>query len=125
VYLRGAAPPVVVDVSAARLQGPEKGASSVRAPVPADTAEAARARRFARIVAQARRHPAAAIDSLLVLRIDALAGAPDFAAALHDAATAMRGRRPDDAATALAHARRLLAGAPVVRDSIARWGIVP
>jgi hypothetical protein len=125
VYLRGAPPPVVVDVRAARLQGTDKGASSVRAPVPPDTAEAARARRFARIVSQARRHPAAAIDSLLVLRIDALATAPDFAAALHEAATAMRGRRPVDAAAALAHARRLLAGAPVVRDSIARWGIVP
>jgi uncharacterized protein DUF4175 len=125
VYLRGAPPPVVVDVSAARMQGTEHGAPSVRTPVPADTAGSARARRFARIVAQARRHPAAAIDSLLVLRIDALAAAPEFAAALHDAATAMRGRRPADAAAALAHARRLLAGAPVVRDSIARWGIVP
>lgn len=125
VYLRGAPPPVVVDVSAARLQGAEKGTSSVRTPAPADTADAARARRFARIVAQARRHPAAAIDSLLVLRIDALAAAPQFAGALRDAATAMRGRRPHDAAAALAHARRLLAGAPVVRDSIARWGIMP
>lgn len=125
VYLRGAPPPVVVDVSAARLQGADKGASSIRTPTPADTADAARARRFARIVAQARRHPAAAIDSLLVLRIDALAAAPQFAAALRDAAAAMRGRRPHDAATALAQARRLLAGAPVVRDSIARWGIVP
>jgi hypothetical protein len=125
VYLRGAPPPVVVDVSAARLQGAEKGASSARAPLPADTAESARARRFARIVAQARRHPAAAIDSLLVLRIDALAGAPEFAAALRDAAAAMRTRRPTDAAGALVRARRLLAGAPVTRDSLSRWGIVP
>lgn len=125
VYLRGAAPPIVVDVDAVRLTGVERGASSTRRSVSADTAAASRVRRFARIVAQVRRRPAAAVDSLLVLRIDALADAPGFAAALHDAAAAMRAGHAETAAAALVRARRLLAGVPITRDSIARWGIVP
>ena len=68
---------------------------------------------------------AAATDSLLVLRIDALADNAPFAAALSDAASAIRRGKSDDATLALTRARRALSGAPAARDSIARWGIVP
>jgi len=125
VYLRGRPPQVVIDVAKARLQGRDKGASSVRAPVAADSAQSIRISRFVRAVELASRDPRPAIDSLLVLRIDALTDAPAFAAALRDATEALRRGRSSDATVALARARRALAGPSMARDSIARWGLVP
>jgi len=126
LYLRGRPPEVVVDVNRARLQGKDKGTSSVRqASSASDAATRRRIERFANIVELATRNASAAIDSLLLLRIDALADAPAFATALSDAANAMRRGRSSAATEALARARRLLAGAPVARDSLTRWGIVP
>jgi len=126
LYLRGVTPTVVIDIDKARLKGKDQGASSARRPATSpDTAAIARADRFTRIVELAARHPRSAIDSLLVLRIDALADAPAFAAALGDAVTAMRGGRGDAATSALARARRALAGSPTARDSLSRWGLVP
>jgi hypothetical protein len=81
--------------------------------------------RFANIVDLVQRNQRAAIDSLLLLRIDALSDEPSFASALSDAADAMRRGKSGDASTALARARRALAGAPIARDSLARWNIVP
>jgi hypothetical protein len=126
VYLRGRPPEVVVDVSKARLQGKDKGTSSARLPRgAADTATRRRTERFASIVELAARNTGAAIDSLLILRIDALTDAPAVAAALGDAANAMRRGNGVVATDALARARRLLAGAPVASDSLTRWSIVP
>lgn len=126
VYLRGAPPPVVIDVDKSRLTGKDKGSSSTRQPLTAaDSASRARAERFAGIVELASRSPGAAIDSLLVLRIEALPDAPGFAAALGAAASNMRRGKSADAAAALALARRLLAGPPIARDSLTRWGLVP
>jgi hypothetical protein len=126
LYLRGKTPVVVVDVGKARLQGKDKGSSSIRRTLSVDD-EAARKRadRFINIVELSARDPRSAADSLLVLRIDALADAPVFAAALGDAANALRRGKADDATLALARARRALAAAPAAQDSIARWGIVP
>ena len=126
VYLRGRPPEVVVDVSKARLQGKDKGVSSLRrANTGADSATLRRIDRFANIVELAAHNAPAAIDSLLILRIDALADAPTFAAAIGDATNAMRRGQSAAATEALARARRLLAGAPVARDSLARWSVVP
>jgi hypothetical protein len=126
VYLRGRPPQVVVDVNKARLQGKDKGAPSMRQPIAAsDSAMRRRTERFANIVELAARDAPAAIDSLLILRIEALTDAPAFAAALSDAASAMRRGKGAAATESLARARRLLAGAPIARDSLARWGIVP
>jgi hypothetical protein len=125
VYLRGRPPQVVIDVAKARLQGKDKGASSVRAPAAADSAQSIRISRFVRAVELASRDPRPAIDSLLVLRIDALTDAPAFAAALRDATEALRRGRSTDATAALARARRALAGPSMARDSIARWGLIP
>jgi hypothetical protein len=126
LYLRGASARVVIDIEKARLKGKDSGSSSVRRPLTvSDSAVNARADRFARIVELAARDPRAATDSLLLLRIDALADAPAFAAALGDAAQAMRAGKGDAATAALARARRALAGAPITRDSLGRWGIVP
>jgi hypothetical protein len=126
IYLRGSMLPVVIDIDKVRLTGKDKGASSARrALAPIDSAARRRAERFARIVELSARAPDAAVDSLLVLRIDALDRNPSFAAALGDAVTAMRQRRSDDAARALRNARRVLSGAPLSHDSLSRWGIVP
>ncbi|HEY9227527.1 MAG TPA: hypothetical protein VIP11_12810, partial [Gemmatimonadaceae bacterium] len=126
IYLRGAPPRVVIDINKARLTGKDKGSSSIRRPsTPADSAARRFTDRFTRIVEGAQRDPAAAADSLLILRIDALGEAPAFAAALSDAVNAMRAGKSDDATQALVRARRALAGAPVARDSLSRWGIVP
>lgn len=126
VYLRGRPPQVVIDVSKARLQGKDKGASSTRLPATdADSALQRRTVRFVRAVELAAREPAAAVDSLLLLRIDALADAPAFAGALRDATDALRRGQGGEATAALARARRALAGPPVARDSIARWGLIP
>ena len=126
VYLRGRPPQVVVDVGRARLQGKDKGSSSSRRPLSGgDSSLRVRVERFSSIIELTTHAPQAAIDSLLVLRIEALTDAPAFAAALSDAAGAMRRGRSADATSALARARRFLAGAPTARDSLARWGIVP
>ncbi len=126
LYLRGRPPQVVIDVAKVRLQGKDKGASSTRRALsPADSAGHVRAERFSSIVAIAATNASAAADSLLLLRIDALIDAPDFASALGDAATALRRGRSNDAMSALVRARRALGGAPTATDSITRWGIVP
>jgi hypothetical protein len=126
VYLRGNDAPIVIDVDKARLKGKDKGESSTRRPIAAiDPASRRLADRFSRIVELSARAPQAAVDSLLVLRIDALDGKPAFAAALNDAASAIRRRKPDAAAHALMVARRALEGTPIIRDSLSRWGIVP
>ena len=126
LYLRGAPPQVVIDVNKSRLKGKDKGSSSTRrALTAADSATRSRLDRFSAVVELASRDPRSAIDSLLVLRIDVLGDEPTFAQALGDAADAMRRGKNDEASSALARARRALAGSPIVRDSLARWGIVP
>ncbi|MGH9888340.1 MAG: hypothetical protein ACREBE_22590, partial [bacterium] len=126
LYLRGAPPRVVVDVNKARLAGKDKGSSSARrATPPADSVAWRLTDRFTSIAELARRSPLAAADSLLVLRVDALADAPSFAAALSDAAKALRTGDRNEATRALARARRALGGAPAARDTLSRWGVVP
>jgi hypothetical protein len=126
LYLRGIPPRVVIDINKARLTGKDKGSSSLRRPVTAaDSVTQRLLDRFTRIVELSARNAPAAADSLLVLRIDALSDAPAVAAALSDAAKAIRAGKGADATQALARARRALAGSPVARDTLSRWGIVP
>ncbi len=126
IYLRGRPAAVVVDLARARLAGKDKGASVTRAPVAAgEPAARRRQERFARATSLLARDPAAAADTLLVMRVEALSDAPALAAALDDAARAVR--RGDARATSLAWTalRRALAGAPVVRQSLPAWGGAP
>jgi hypothetical protein len=116
----------VIDVNAARLKGKDKGSTSVRRALASlDSASRARENRLTRIIELSANNTPAAMDSLLLLRIDALGDEPAFAAALSDAIAAMRRGKGDEATTALGRARRSLAGVPIVRDSLARWGIIP
>jgi hypothetical protein len=126
LYLRGRPPQVVIDIDKARLKGKDKGGSATRLPLPAsDSVTRSLESRLVRAIELTSRDAAAAIDSLTVLRIDALADNPGFAATLPPAIEAMRRGHGSDATAALARARRSLAGAPLVRDSIARWGGIP
>ena len=126
LYLRGRAPQVVIDIDKARLKGKDKGTSATRSPIPvADSAARAFEARLIRAIELSSRNASAAIDSLTLLRIDALADSPTFAATLGPAIDAMRRGRGVDATAALARARRVLAGPSIVRDSIGRWSSVP
>jgi hypothetical protein len=121
LYLRGKAPVVIVDIAKVRLAGKRDDASSSsRLPRAAlDSSSERRAQRFDEAIEELAVHPAAAIDSLLVLRVDALESAPALAAALAPAIDALRAGR--DATDALVRARRVAAGTTVARIESA-WG---
>jgi hypothetical protein len=120
IYLRGQPPTVVVDLARVRLQGKDGGTPTRRRPRSALVDHARkRAERFAAAVRTLATQPEAAVDSLLLLRVDALTDAPRLAAALAEAIDALRAGR--DASTPLARARRELLGTSSVVDSLGRW----
>ena len=119
LYLRSRPPRAVVDVDRVRLQGREKGTPDAREPRERSTDARVALARFARVVILARTAPAAAADSLLLLRIDLLPRlSPAHAAAAATAATNLRSGR--DATGDLAVLRRALEGV-AARDSMSRW----
>ena len=120
LYLRGKAPVVIVDVAKVRLAGKRDDASSSsRIPRAAlDSSSERRAERFDAAVSALASNPAAAIDSLLALRVDALERAPDLAGALAPAIDSLRAGH--DATSALVRARRIAAGASVARNASPR-----
>jgi hypothetical protein len=121
IYLRGRPSTVVVDLAKVRLSGKEKGASSVREPrLPVDPVSRRRAERFAHAIELAARDAAAAADTLLVMRVDALTDAPQLASALDDAARALR--KGDAGALSLAWLRiRRTLGPPGVSQAVGLW----
>jgi hypothetical protein len=120
IYLRGKAPAVVVDLARVRLTGKERGAASTRLPrAPTDAAGARRAARLAAAIELAARSPAAAIDSIVLLRVESLDAAPPLAAALGDALAAMRSGR--DATASLSRARRIADGAVRGSGRLGAW----
>jgi hypothetical protein len=124
IYLRGRTRAVVVDIDRVRLQGAEKGSPAARTPrVPADPARTRRLARFDAAMALVRTAPGAAVDSLLLLRIDLLDRDTTSARALEAAANALRGGR--DATGALIRARRALATAPSAPAPLSAWGSPP
>ena len=122
IYLRGRPPKVIVDLAKVRLAGKiDSVAAAPRSPIPpSDDAVGRRAARFDAALRLLPNAPDAAVDSLLMLRIDALERAPALAAALGQAIDALRAER--DATAALAWARRVVAGAPTARDTTSLWG---
>jgi hypothetical protein len=123
LYLRGQPKPVVVDLARIRLAGRLTDAS----PAPA-ARRSASGETSVRLLDRFRAALAVlpdekAVDSLTVLRIDALRAAPDFARALARAIAEMRAGR--DATEWLVRARRLLAGVPVATPDLPSWSGVP
>ncbi len=120
LYVRGGAPALVVNTARVRLTGHDKPDAASRTPEPpAGTAASAAVARLESIAALAVDAPAAAADSIVVFRV-AIGGAwPSAAAALGDAAAALRVR--GDPAASFARARRAIAGAPSVAQGLPAW----
>jgi hypothetical protein len=120
IYLRGKAPTVVVDLGRIRLTGKDKGGASLRAPrTPADAGAARRAERLAAAIALAATSPPAAIDSIVLLRVESIDTAPQLATALADALEAMRNGR--DATALLTRARRIADGSLRGSGRLGAW----
>ena len=122
VYPHGTATAIVIDVDDVRLRGKDTGTSGARRPgVPIEVDARGRRERLAAIVDLLSRDRAAAVDSVLTLRVDAVGDNPELARALGAAAAAMGRGNAADAARALSLARHALGPAPTVRDSLSRW----
>jgi hypothetical protein len=120
VYLRGRPAAVVVDVNRARLAGKRDSLPpAARTPVSAGTSPSP-SHRFARAIGLVERDRAAAVDSLMLLRVELLDSSPAAAAALGDVVAALREGR--DPAPALARARSVLVGPPRSEGAIPSWG---
>jgi hypothetical protein len=112
----------VVDLEKVRLAGKVDSASA-RARVPRARLSSSSARRAARLDAALltlHSDPAAAVDSLALLRVDALTDAPRLAAELAAAVDSLRAGK--DATAPLARARRAAADAPVAHAHASEWG---
>lgn len=124
LYLRSRPPRAVVDVDQVRLQGKDRGDPTARRPrTPVTASTRALLARIAAAVALAPDAPAAAADSLLLLRIEMLSTNSAAAAALGDAADALRSGA--DATPALLRARRSVDPAAASTDSLSRWRGTP
>ena len=115
LYLRGRAPRIVLDIERIRLQGKKEGIDPLgrSARASALAAQLQRQSRFHAALGLLPADPAAAIDSLILVRVDVLADNPRLAAALEQAIDDLRSGR--DATTTLRAARRELVGAPTSR----------
>lgn len=121
IYLRGRPSPVVVDLARVRLAGKDEGAPTGRKARPvADPTRAERLARFDRVLGLVTAAPAAAADSLLLLRVSLPESARREATALDAAANALR--RGGDVTAALAAARRALVATPPRRAALSAWG---
>lgn len=121
LYLRGRPPAIVVDIAKVRMSGADKPSAVERRPrTSADSARQVVSVRLLGALALAATDPAAARDSIVILRVQTLPAYPSVAAALGDAVEAMR--RGVDATLPLARARRALLGDPVRLDRLGTWG---
>lgn len=121
IYLRGRPSPVVVDLARVRLAGKDEGAPTGRSARPvADPTRAERLARFDRVLGLVTAAPAAAADSLLLLRVTLPESARREAMALDAAANALR--RGGDVTAALSAARRALVATPPRRAALSAWG---
>ncbi len=126
IYLRGKPSTVIVDIPKVRLSGKDKGAPAAReARGFVDPKSRRRSTTFERVTSLLARDPDAAADSLLLMRVDALGDAPVLAAALDDAARALRKR--DTAAIPLAwlRVRRALGGPSERHEGVGAWSGTP
>jgi hypothetical protein len=120
VYLRGRPATVVVDVNRARLAGKRDSVlPAPRSPAGRDSM-ATYASRFARGAALVTHDRPAAIDSLMLLRVELLTASPGSAAALGELIAALR--EGGEIASLVGRARWALGGQPRSQDSIGTWG---
>ena len=126
IYLRGKPGTAIVDIAKVRLAGKDKGVPSIREPRMAlDPIVRRRSATFERVTALIARDPDAAADSLLLMRVDALVDAPALAAALDDAARALRKRDNANMQRAWNQVRRTLGAPPQQRAGVSAWSGAP
>lgn len=120
VYLRGTPPAAVIDLEKIRLVGTDSAKFEARRSLNALPATERRlAERMLRALALLAVRDSTALDSLRIVRLDALTSSPQLAASIGDAVDALE--RGKDATAALIRARRL-ALAPWRRgDGAALW----
>jgi hypothetical protein len=122
LYLRGVTPRVAVDVGAIRLAGTDSAANGSRFPrvelVNQRAALAARIDRASGLIATA---PGAALDSLTMIRLDALREAPDVADLLGRALEEIRLGGGTDPAQVLLTVRRRLDTQPTAEPRLSVW----
>ena len=125
IYLRGTPPAAVVDLAKIRLIGTDAANFEKRHALNAlPPTERRIAERVLRALALTGAGDSAAVDSLRLVRLDALGGSPQLAAAIGDAIDAMEHRR--DATSALLRTRRLALAPWRRRDAASLWlGGVP
>lgn len=123
IYLRGRPSATVIDLAKVRLAGKlaDAAPAGTLSPAPNRRIREALLGRFSRAI-QLLPAPGV-VDSLQLLRIDALESELRFAAALGDAVTALRAGR--DATVSLIQARRLLAGLPESIAGLVPWDVAP
>jgi hypothetical protein len=106
IYLRGTPPAAVIDLVKIRMIGTDSAKFEARRALSAlPAADRRLAERVLRALASLSARDASALDSLRLVRLDALGQAPQLAAAVGDAIDALVGGR--DATDALLRARRL------------------
>ena len=126
IYLRGRPSTVVVDIAKVRLAGKDRGTASVReARAPVTPSAKRRVERFARATELLAHDPSAAADTLLVMRVEALADAPALAAALDVASRALRAGDGDAVVRAWLGVRRALGPPPVRGAAVTAWQGAP
>ena len=124
LYLRGKTPTVVLDLAKIRLAGARDGvAAAPRSPRTPLDALGGSAARLDAALRQLTTTPAAAVDSLLILRAAVLGDAPALAVALGTAIDSLRAGR--DATAVLLQARRLVSPAPVATVGLPAWSGAP
>lgn len=124
LYLRGRPPQVIVDIAKVRLTGRDTGQVTGRSR--RDALPAPMALRDARLVRAAMlltTDPAAARDSIALLRVESLGDAPSFAAALGELLGTID--RGGDATGSLVQARRVLGTVSRVRSTSWSRGSTP
>ena len=121
LYLRGRPPAVTLDVARIRLTGKREGIDpSVRSPRSSAIATMLeRQTRFHRALELLERDRTAAVDTLMLLRVEALADKPEIATALQSAIAELRAGR--DATASLRAARRALSDGARTSSEL-RWG---
>lgn len=122
IYLRGRPPRVVVDLARVRLSGKDEAEPTARTPRAAvDPIRAQRLARFDAALSVVQAAPAAAADSMLVIRVTLPPEERSAALALDAAAVALR--RGGDVTVPLAAARRALVDEPPRRAPLTPWGM--
>jgi hypothetical protein len=120
LYLRGVPPKIVVNLDRVRLTGKEKGSRNTRSPRGfADSARVRLSARFSAVLDLIEKQPAQAMTELALIRVEALPTLPDVAAALGQAADAIRAGK--DATLPLLRARRALDGPPATTPGLPAW----